>query len=903
MPTLAQINFSAGEIAPSLYARTDLVQYLTGLRTCFNFLIRKHGGAWNRPGTKYVCSTKSGSTSKAKLIPFIFNSDQTYVIEAGNLYFRFLRNGVPVTVSGVAAYAGGTAYVIGDLVVSDGINYYCIKAGTGQTPASSATYWYPLTGDIYEIPTPYVEADLPTLNHNQSADVITLTHPSYAVRELARSGHTNWTLTAVTFAPGISAPTGLASNASGTSQYYVVTAIKEETLEESLPTDPVGSSSETSTLTWVASEGAKEYNVYKKGAGVYGFIGVASALTFTDATIKPDAADTAPSKRNPFAVTPIKTTTLNAGGASTYAVGNLLTIVQTGASGGVIRVDTVNAGAVVTYTLVDPGTGYAVANGLSTTGGGGTGCKINITAVTTGNFPATSGYYQQRQMFANTNEDTEKVWGSRSANFKNMSISDPLQDDDAVTFPLRGRQVNSVKHMIDLGKLIVFTNGAEWVVNGDQAGILRAGEVNSVQQSYNGSSSLPPIIINDTALYVQARQNIVRDLKYQMSADGSDGYQGTDLTIMSVHLFEKFTLTDWAFAQTPNPIAWIVRSDGVLLGLTYLREHKIFAWHRHQFQDAIVENVAVIPEGNEDTLYLIIKRVLPSESTVRYIERFASRRIDDIKDAIFMDSALSYDGRNTAGITTMALTTSSGWLYTDDLTLTSSDAYFAAGDVGNEIHITAADGSVLRCRITAFTSDTVVTVKPHKTVPVSMRTGSTENWAKAVDTISGLSHLEGEEVSILGDGFVVASPNNASYTTKTVASGIVTLDKCYSVIHAGLPFISDVETLDVDNPNGETVADKKKLVSDVTIYVEASRGIWCGGKPPTDDDVDPLEGLYEYKGRNDELMDDPIALKTGQVNINTMSEWSNNGRTFIRQVDPLPLSILAIMPSVLAPFK
>jgi hypothetical protein len=184
-----------------------------------------------------------------------------------------------------------------------------------------------------------------------------------------------------------------------------------------------------------------------------------------------------------------------------------------------------------------------------------------------------------------------------------------------------------------------------------------------------------------------------------------------------------------------------------------------------------------------------------------------------------------------------------------------------------------------------------------------MRTGSTENWAKAVDTISGLSHLEGEEVSTLGDGFVVASPNNASYTTKTVASGTVTLDKCYSVIHAGLPFISDVETLDVDNPNGETVADKKKLVSDVTIYVEASRGIWCGGKPPTDDDVDPLEGLYEYKGRNDELMDDPIALKTGQVNINTMSEWSNNGRTFIRQVDPLPLSILAIMPSVLAPFK
>jgi hypothetical protein len=555
----------------------------------------------------------------------------------------------------------------------------------------------------------------------------------------------------------------------------------------------------------------------------------------------------------------------------------------------------------VTYTVVDYGEGYAVANALATTGGGGTGCKINITAVTTDNFPSTSGYYQQRQMFANTNADTEKVWGSKSANFKNMSISDPLQDDDAVTFPLRGRQVNSVKSMIDLGKLIVFTNGAEWVVNGDQAGILRAGEVNSVQQSYNGSSDLPPIIINDTALYVQARQNIVRDLKYQMSADGSDGYQGTDLTIMSVHLFEKFTLTDWAFAQTPNPIAWIVRSDGILLGLTYLREHKIFAWHRHQFQDAVVENVAVIPEGNEDTLYLVIKRVLPSGSTVRYIERFSSRRIDDIKDAIFMDSALTYDGRNTTAIT-MALT-GSGWLYTDDLTLTASSSFFVAGDVGNEIHITDSAGAVLRCRITYYTSNTVVTVKPHKTVPKILRTGNTTNWAKAVDVISSLGHLEGEDLSIMGDGFVIASPNNASYVKKTVASASVTLDKCYATIHAGLPFISDLETLDIDNPQGETVSDKKKLVSDVTIFVEASRGIWCGAKPPTDDDVDPLEGLYEYKGRNDELMDDPIALKTGQVNINTKSEWNNNGRTFIRQVDPLPLSILAIMPEVLSPFK
>jgi len=898
MPTISQRSFTSGEIAPSLYARNDIVQYLTGLRTCENFIIKKHGGASNRSGTKYVVSTKD-STKVSRIIKFVFNSSQTYVIEVGNLYLRFIRNGAQVNVSGVAAYGAGTAYVIGDLVVSVGINYYCIKAGTGQTPASSPTFWYALTGTIYEIPTTYLEADLRTLKINQSGDIITLTHPSYAVRELARTAHTNWALSIVTFAPSISAPTSLSSSASGTAFYYVVTAIKEDTSEESLPTNPVGSSSQTSTLTWVASSGAVEYNIYKKRNGVYGFIGTSTELSFIDATITADVADSVPLKRNPFAITPIATTSLGAGG-SAYLVGDILTIVQTGGSSGKIRVDTVTPGAVVTYTIIDYGEGYSAANGLATTGGSGTNCTINILTVTTNNFPSTSNYYQQRQMFANINSDTEKVFGSRSANFKNMTVSSPIQDDDAVTFPLRGLQVNSVKHMIDLGKLIIFTEGAEWVINGDQAGILRAGEVNQVQQSYNGSSELQPIIINDTALYIQARQNIVRDLKYQLSPDGSDGYQGTDLTIMSSHLFEAFTLVDWAFTQTPNPIVWIVRNDGVLLGLTYLREHKIFAWHRHVFEGATVEAVTSVPEGNEDVLYLTIKRTINS-ATVRYIERFSSRIISDIKNAIFMDCSLTYDGTNLTA-TTMALT-GSGWLYTDTLTLTANASFFVAGDIGNAIHITAADGTVVRFTITAYTSATVVSVKPHKTVPVSMRTGSTAVWGKAVDTLSGLSHLEGKNLSILGDGFVVASPNNAAYTIVTVASGVAELDKPYVVVHAGLPITADIETLDIDNPNGETVADKKKLVSDVTIYVEASRGIFVGAAPPSDDAVDPLEGLFEYKGRNDELMSDPIALKTGQININVKSQYNSNGRIFIRQVDPLPLLVSAIMPSTMAAFK
>lgn len=860
MSTFRQLSFAGGEISPSLYGRVDIVKYATGLRTCRNTIIKKHGGSSNRPGTEYIGATKFTSTKRARLIPFKFSADQTYVIEFGDQYIRFFRDGAQIM--------------------------------SGLSP--------------YEIASPYLEADLPTLNYDQSGDVITLTHPSYETRELSRTAHTSWTLTVVTFEPGISRPSGCSGSgtAGGKTHRYKITAIDRETFEESLGglnttsktitgitkanpavvtavahgfangdiihvTGVVGmtevndlefeianvaadtfqlkgidssayttyvsggtarrcsvvltsiadpTSSAPITLSWTAVATASEYNVYRELNGTYGFIGIASTTSFSDTGYTPDTEDNAPTVRNPFK------------GAN--------------------------------------------------------------------NYPSTSGYYQGRHLFAGSNNNPEVVEGSRSGNFHNFTRRSPLQDDDAIRFNLAGREVNIVKHMVDLGTLIIFTSGAEWRVAGDAQGILRAGEPNPKQQSYNGSSALAPILIGNNALYVQARGSVVRDLGFELEVDG---YRGDDLTIFSTHLFDNYILEEWTYSQIPNSIVWIVRNDGALIGITYVKSHQIFAWHKHDFQGGIVESVCSVPEGEEDFLYLIIKRTI-NGVVQRYVERMSTRLVDDIKDAIFMDSALTYDGRNTNSAHTMTLT-GSGWTYTDTLTLTSSAAYFAASDIGNEIHLTGSGGDLIRCEIVGYTSPTVVSVKPNKTVPVSMRSVAISNWAKAVDELSGLGHLEGEEVSVIGDGFVVANPNNAAYTILTVASGSVTLDKPYSVIHAGLPYISDLETLDIDTPQGESIGDKKKIVSDVTIFVEASRGIFAGPKPPSDDETDPLEGLYEYKARNEETYDEPVRLKSEQININLKSEFNTNGRVFIRQVDPLPLSILAVLPAGMFPFR
>src|SRR5256885_10850288 len=135
-----QRTFASGEIGPTLYGGADPGLYQRALAACRNFIVMRGGGVANRPGTEYVATVKD-STTLTHLLKFVYNATDTYIIEAGQFYFRFHRLGAPVLVSGVAAWNGATAYVVGDLVVQGGGNYYCILAHTNHVPPN-ATYWY-----------------------------------------------------------------------------------------------------------------------------------------------------------------------------------------------------------------------------------------------------------------------------------------------------------------------------------------------------------------------------------------------------------------------------------------------------------------------------------------------------------------------------------------------------------------------------------------------------------------------------------------------------------------------------------------------------------------------------------------------------------------------------------------
>jgi hypothetical protein len=118
-------------------------------------------------------------------------------------------------------------------------------------------------------------------------------------------------------------------------------------------------------------------------------------------------------------------------------------------------------------------------------------------------------------------------------------------------------------------------------------------------------------------------------------------------------------------------------------------------------------------------------------------------------------------------------------------------------------------------------------------------------------SVRGLDHLEGKSLAVTADGVVVASPNNpANPVACVVVDGAITLDKPYSRIRAGLPYLSDLETLDIDTPSGPSLKDRRMLVNQVTVYLEASRGAFVGQSLPPD--ATPVADMNELKLRDEQ---------------------------------------------------
>ncbi|WP_416336184.1 hypothetical protein [Castellaniella sp.] len=262
-----------------------------------------------------------------------------------------------------------------------------------------------------------------------------------------------------------------------------------------------------------------------------------------------------------------------------------------------------------------------------------------------GDYPAAVSYFEQRRCFAGTINKPQNLWMTKSATESDMSYSLPVKDDDRIAFRVAAREANTVRHIVPLSQLLILTSSAEWVVVPINSDAITPDTTSVRPQSYVGASNVQPVIVNNTLLYGAARGGHVRELAYNWQASG---FVTGDLSLRAPHLFDTRRIVDMAYAKAPIPLVWMVSTSGELLGLTYVPEQQIGAWHHHD-TDGVFESCAVVAEGEEDVLYCIIRREVDGR-TVRYVERMASRAFVDQKDAFFVDSGMTYSGAPVTSI-------------------------------------------------------------------------------------------------------------------------------------------------------------------------------------------------------------------------------------------------------------
>jgi len=865
--SLIQNSLASGELAPGLWGRMDVSKVHQGAVVMRNFFVDYKGGASTRPGTQYI--GQPGTIGYARLIPFQFSAaiGQTYMLVFSNLRLRFIKN------------PGGFAY-----------------------PNSSNAGFILSVGVPYEIATPYLEADLPFLKVSQVADQMTITRHGYARRVLSRIADTNWTLTVSTPSNGPAAPTisSITSSAiiapdPGDTRYmYVVTAV-DSSGNESLPSTPFISgaalnlalSQGTVTVFWGPVTNAMYYRVYKalptSGARVpslaeqVGFAGYTYGTSFADNNIIPDFTLSPPSANNPFANSKITGYTITASSADWPVGGTTITVTDGTGTGAVIYPILSNniaagVGSITGLYIKDAGSGYTAPT-LTAVGAGGTVFTATATlGAATGNDPDVVGLFQQRQIFASTTNNPLSIFSSRPSSFNDFRTSNPPVDNDAYTFTLASQQINDIVWLQSMpGGLVVASNSGIVQLSGGSTSATNPAAVTPssavvVPQSFYGAADLHPIVIDYDILYVQSEGSVVRDLQYNFFVNI---YTGTDVTILSSHLFYPLTIRDWAYQDTPFKVIWAVRDDGVLLSLTWLKAQEIAGWARHD-TNGIVEAVSVVREGPEDAVYLSVNR-----GGNRFIERMADRIYYQIDDAWCLDAALSTTSTYPAADITLSGSVG-------NVTITADAAVFAAGSVGRVIRAVGA-----KATITQFLSTTQVnaTVDPdYPFIGISLVEGS---WRMdpVVSTVTGLAHLNTNTVWALADG-VVQGPF-------TVVAGAITLTTPASQVVVGLLYQCQVQPIYLDIEGQTSIQGRLKKDVAATLRVKDTARIKLGTSFETVREWIPGVSSTDTP---ENLPGNGTGMLLGDIRAFVDPDFNRLGTVCVQQDFPLPCTLLALVP-------
>lgn len=641
-------NFKSGELSPRLEGRIDLQKYNEAAQTIQNMIVYPSGGTTRRPGTYFAGRSKDGG--KVRLINFEFSDEQAYVMEFGNNYIRFYKDGgllteattditaitkanpAVVTAASHGLSNGDRVFIKGVVGMTEVNNLEFTVANkttdsfelSGVDSSSYTTYTSGGTvGKIVEVTTTYTTAQVFEINHAQSADVVYLAHKDHEPAKLTRTTTTSFSLNDIDFTDG----PYLDENTTSTTLYASAntgTGITITASANTFSSDDVGrlirfrEVLEIEHDEWEASTSYADDATVRYNGHVYQNV---TGSTQTSGNTPP----------------------VHLSGTETYGsldweylhdeFGHVKITAYTSATSVTADVHEDEYG---NSRLPDSGVGSANATTRWSLGafGGDQG------------YPKAVAFYEQRLYFAGTTGQPQTIFGSQSADFENHTPG--TEDDDAVNVTIASDQVNVIRHLLPGRFLQILTTSSEFTLSGGTGSTpVSPTNVNVLRETTFGTSDVRPLRAGNSTILIQKGQEKVKEITFDLD---TDGLLGVDLTILADHI-PRGGLVDMVWQQEPELILWFVHSDGRLVGLTYDRANAAIGWHDHTIGGSgIVESITAIPSGAEDQVYISVKRTIDG-STVRHIEYL--KTIDfgtDVEDAFFVDSGLTYDGSSTSTI-------------------------------------------------------------------------------------------------------------------------------------------------------------------------------------------------------------------------------------------------------------
>ena len=597
---ISQLAFTTGEVSPDVSSRFDLEQYKSALLEAENVVIRPYGAVAKRQGSQYVGQVKY-SDKPTRLFEFTTNTNNSFMLEFGDKYIRVWNYGV---------YTG------------------------------------------IEVTTPFTSDILFDLNCSQSGDVMFICSGKYPIQTLSRYSDTDWRMSAykLTEQPydEINTDNGHTLTVNGDT----ITSTKDL-----FTSDMVGSviqiayyvgAVHTKSAGEVVEKKVKRYMQAQTIEKTYNNINynVGSYSTDTELSWKFTTHGTWEGT--------VKLQISNNDGQTwkdyrTYTSKNDYNVTDTGkieAGARLKYISDIKGGSVNCDLSIFPFTQYGIVEIKSVNNAKSATVNI-LNGIKDGEpshqwklgswnrgrgYPKLCTFYQDRFVVAATDSKPNYIWMSRTGDYPNFGVEKvegTITDDSAITLPVINRKMYEIRHLVPANDLIILTSGNEWIVSGDKT--ITPTNCNLKTQTQRGALSCEPQFIGNRCVFVQERGGTVRDMGYSYE---SDNYTGQDLTLFVKTLVKGHLAVTSAYAQDPDSIIYYVRDDGQLNCLTYIPEQKVYGWSHFVTNGKYryVENVA---EGDQDTIYFIVDRVINNKS-VKCIERSIPLYTEDNSD-VFLD--------------------------------------------------------------------------------------------------------------------------------------------------------------------------------------------------------------------------------------------------------------------------